>query len=111
VYFNEITNPGVTLPYIPSDRPHTWQTFHLLVDESINRDETILKLKEQGIGTNYGAQCIPAQNFYKKKYNLDYLREFPNAYTAFTKGIAIPLYEKLSKSQIKYIAKHINEIS
>lgn len=110
VYFNEITNSKVTLPHIPSDRPHTWQTFHLLLDESIDRDQTILKLREQGIGTNYGAQCIPAQIFYRKKYNLDYLKEYPNAYTAFTKGIAIPLYEKLSKIQIKHIAKHINEI-
>ena len=110
VYFNEITSSAVRLPSVPSDRQHTWQTFHVLVDDSLDRDQVIAKLKECGIGTNYGAQCIPAQTFYRNKYNLDYKKEFPNSYRAYTKGLAIPIYEKLNKEQIKYISKHINEL-
>ena len=68
------------------------------------------QLKNKGIGTNYGAQCIPAQTFYHEKYGFDCQRQFPNAYYAYTSGIAIPLYEKLSKEDISYIAKELNKL-
>jgi perosamine synthetase len=110
VYFNEITSTGFQLPVVPADRPHTWQTFHVLTDDGIDRDQLIVTLKEAGIGTNYGAQCIPAQVFYQNKYKLDAQGEFPNAYRAFKKGLALPIYEKLTKEQIQYISKTINNI-
>jgi perosamine synthetase len=109
VYFQELTTPRVILPAIPEDRPHTWQTFHILVDEETDRDALIVRLREKGIGTNYGAQCIPAQKYYEQKYDLDYIAEFPNSYKAYKKGLAIPVYEKLTTEQIQYISKVINE--
>ncbi len=110
VYFNEITNPKIVLPSIPIDRNHTWQTFHILLDESINQEKTIQLFKENNIGVNYGAQCIPSQTFYIKKYGLDYDKEYPNAYRAYKFGIAIPIYEKLKKEQVSYISNIVNKL-
>ncbi len=70
----------------------------------------IAQLKEKAIGANYGAQCIPAQTYYKQKYGLDSVSFFPNAYTAYTTGVAIPLYERLTKDDILYIAQTINQL-
>lgn len=110
VYFDEIKNSSIVLPSVPADRNHTWQTFHLLISEEKDQAAIIAYLKENNIGANYGAQCIPATTWYKAKYQLDSAMQFPNAYRAYTKGIAIPLYEKLTKDIIKQIANIINQL-
>ncbi len=110
LYFDSIINAKITLPFKPLDRNHTWQTFHVLLDKSVEQKKIIEKLKGKDIGTNYGAQCIPAQTFYKKRYNLNAEALFPNAYNAYTKGLAIPLYEKLSDDDILHISQIINKL-
>ncbi len=109
-YQQEITNPKIKLPSCPTDRVHTWQTYHVLIDASIDRDELIKTLRAKGIGTNYGAQCIPDQIFYKNKYNHNSAKLFPNALRAYKEGLAIPLYEKLSRADISYIAEELNKL-
>ncbi len=110
VYFNEIKNENIVLPSVPTDRNHTWQTFHILIPEEKSQAAVIAQLKENNIGSNYGAQCIPATKYYKAKYQLNSEQQFPNAYRAFTKGVAIPIYEKLTKDIIKQISNSINQL-
>ncbi len=110
VYFNEINNKNVGLPFTPPERNHTWQTFHILLQEDKDQQETITFLKEKNIGANYGAQCIPYMTYYYQKYGYDAKVLFPNAYKAYTKGVAIPIYEKLTREIISKIAKTINLI-
>lgn len=110
-YFASITNTKLTLPYQPANRNHTWQTFHLLLNDAFHQQQTIEKLKAHSIGTNYGAQCIPAQTYYTKKYKLNAESLFPNAYRAYTKGLAIPMYEHLSEDDVAYIAYTLNQLS
>lgn len=110
IYLNNITNKKIKLPSVPSGKEHSWQTFHILLDKSINRNELIKYLHTKNIGTNNGAQCIPAQIFYQKKYTLDCLKHFPNAMFAYKQGLALPLYEKLSKQQVIYISNTLNSI-
>lgn len=109
-YNLEIKNPLITKPHVPSDRNHTWQTYHILLDKQINRDKAIESLKIAGIGTNYGAQCIPYQKYYQKKYNINCGLEFPNAMLAFKQGLAIPVYEKLKPTDISYISEKLNNL-
>jgi perosamine synthetase len=111
VYFNEINHTGIKLPVVPTDRNHTWQTFHVVLDTDFDRDKVIAELREKGIGTNYGAQCIPAQQYYLKKYGLDSAKGFPDALRAFRSGLAIPIYEKLQKEQIRHVASVLNKLS
>ena len=104
-YLSELADlASVRLPLIPKDKRHTWQTFYVVVDEVRDRDQLIAKLKRRGIETNYGAQCIPAQVYYQEKYGLDCERLFPNAMRAFKCGLSLPLYEKLTEEEIRFVA-------
>lgn len=109
LYFGNIRNPLITLPTVPEGYIHTWQTFHVLLDESIEQNYFLRYLKENGIGSNYGAQCIPAQVYYKNKYQLNAPVCFPNAYRAYKKGLALPLYEKLDFKEVEYICNIVNQ--
>jgi dTDP-4-amino-4,6-dideoxygalactose transaminase len=110
IYFSQIKNPKISLPVIPAGHNHTWQTFHVLLDESLDQQQVIHYLKEKNIGTNYGAQCIPAQDYYQLKYGEDTAALYPHAYRAYRQGLALPLYERLSEEQIIYIAQTINQL-
>lgn len=109
-YLNTISNSKIKLPSSPINKTHAWQTFHLLLDDSIDQKEVINELRAEGIGTNYGAQCIPAQRFFQEKYQHNSLTEFPNAMRAYMHGLAIPLYEKLTDEDVLYITNQINRI-
>lgn len=96
-------------PLIPENKNHTWQSFHILTKDK-SRDLLIEILKEKGIGTNYGAQCMPAQKYYLNKYNLDYKNLFPNAWAAYTNGLVLPLYERLNFSDIDFISNELKNV-
>ena len=110
LYFSTLSNDKITLPLVPQGRKHTWQTFHLLLSDELDQKSVIEILKKQNIGTNYGAQCIPAQTYYQEKYGLNATELFPNAYRAYKKGLAIPIYERLTKDDILYIAQTVNQL-
>lgn len=111
VYFEEISSPFFQLPTVPEHCVHSWQTFHIVLVDELDQSRTIEYLKTKGIGTNYGAQCIPYQSYYSSKYGLDCAKLFPNALKAFTHGIALPIYEKLTYEDIKYISATLNKIT
>jgi dTDP-4-amino-4,6-dideoxygalactose transaminase len=111
IYLDELKGTkNIDLPAIPEGKGHTWQTFHVVVGEEVDRDALIEDLKGRGIGTNYGAQCIPYQTFYREKYGLDCAREFPNALTSFKRGLALPLYEKLRGEDVRFVARVLKEM-
>ncbi len=95
----------ISLPSLTENRNHTWQTFHTILSEEIDRDNFIQKLKEKGVGTNYGAQCIPYQTYYREKYKLNCEKLFPNALRAYRQGLALPIYEKMQTADIQTVAK------
>ncbi len=109
IYFNELNTDRIILPTVPEGKEHTWQTFHVILQDDVDRATLIANLRTVGIGTNYGAQCISAQTFYVNKYGGNAEINYPNAYRAYTKGLAIPIYEKLTKEQIAFIANKINK--
>ena len=102
-------HPLIKLPTVPLGKNHTWQTFHILLDASVNRDKMIEELRREGIGSNYGAQCIPEQLFYKNKYGLNSLTEFPCSFASYKQGLAIPIYDRLTKDDISQISEIIKK--
>ena len=109
IYFEELKNEKLLLPVVDNNKNHTWQTFHVVLPEHCDRNLLIKQLSAHGIGSNYGAQCIPAQTYYFNKYKLNSAKEFPHAYNAFTKGLALPIYEKLEEEDITYITNTLKD--
>lgn len=109
IYYNEIKNPNIVLPFYFSNTKHTFQSFHILLETNKKRDELLSYLKEKGIASNYGAQCIPAMIYYKNKYKHCSEDEFSNSYKAYKQGLAIPIYAGLKETEAIYISNQINK--
>lgn len=99
----------IHLPKASKDKRHTWQSFHITIQETVSRDLLINNLRDKGIGTNYGAQCIPFQSYYKEKYKLNCELLFPNAMNAYKCGLVLPLFERLSDRDITYASNILKE--
>lgn len=111
IYFENLRDVSeISLPRLPENKRHTWQTFHVVVSESIDRDCLIEKLKARGVGTNYGAQCIPFLSFYREKYNLDCEKLFPNALRAFKQGLALPMFDKLKAADVRTVGDALKDL-
>ena len=111
IYFEEINTSIIRLPEILTGARHTWQTFHVLAENQKQRNKLMNYLKDKGVMTNYGAQCIPEMAYYKNKYKHKAESEFTNAYEAYTCGLAIPLFSTLKEEQAQYISRMINNFS
>ncbi len=103
-YRENLISNLIKLPSVDNNKIHTWQSFHVILDSSINRDQLIIELKDKGIGTNYGAQCMPDEKFFREKYKLNCEKLFPNALIATKNGLVLPLYEKINIKDIKFIS-------
>ena len=110
IYFKEIKTNNIQLPFIPNYTTHTWQTYHVIIDENINRDNLIDRLREKNIGVNYGAQCIPYMKVYQDKYHYSCEELFPNALKAYKQGLALPIYDLVTQEQVKYISTTLNNL-
>lgn len=100
---------GLTVPAYITDISHTYQTYHLLLDSSFNRDIIIQKLKDQGIQTNLGAQAIHMLSYYRNKYGYSG-KDFPHAQRAYTSGLALPIGHHISKENIDYICSVLIDV-
>ncbi|WBW96608.1 DegT/DnrJ/EryC1/StrS family aminotransferase [Oceanirhabdus sp. W0125-5] len=99
----------ILLPVEKVESRHVYQTYHIMVNERINRNHLIIKLKENGIETNLGAYAIHNQKYYKEKYQCDDI-EFRNSNLAYNQGLALPLYYGLDDENIRIIVKQILQL-
>ncbi|WP_066892511.1 DegT/DnrJ/EryC1/StrS family aminotransferase [Clostridium nigeriense] len=100
---------GITLPEEKSYGKHVWQTYHIILDEKINRDELIKKLKEKGIETNFGAYAVHVQPYYQNKYKHK-ISEYINSNIAYKQGLALPLYSEMDYETVIEIKNKIETV-
>lgn len=112
VYFTELHDCNrLRLPCVPQGKRHSWQSYHILLNDDTDRDGMILQLKSKGIGTNLGAQCMPFQKYFREKYKLNCSQLFPNAMKAYLKGLVLPLYGFLDENNIRTVCNAVKEIN
>lgn len=98
----------ITLPVEKSYGKHVWQTYHILLDEKIDRDELIKILKEKGIETNFGAYAVHEEPYYKEKYEYRNC-DFYNSIYAHNHGVALPVHKNISINEINYIVSELEK--
>lgn len=98
--------PNLTMPISTAD--NSWQSFMVVLEDSIDRKKVIQKMAKAGIQTNLGAQALNCLSYFQKKYQVKDT-DFPVATKLFQTGLALPLYGKLSPKTIKKIAVSLKE--
>jgi perosamine synthetase len=60
-YEASIDLEGVALPQVPDGRTHSWQTYAVTLDRSLDRDTLVTDLRRQGIGSTMGTFDLRSQ--------------------------------------------------
>lgn len=90
IYDEALSRSPVRVPRRFPERHATYQTYHLLLTEGVERAAVIEKLGSHDIEANLGAQAIHCQSFYAERYGFA-PEQFPSSLEAYRSGLALPM--------------------
>jgi dTDP-4-amino-4,6-dideoxygalactose transaminase len=81
----------------------------VIVDDFVDRDALMAKLKASGIETNLGAQALNCLTYFKNKYGYT-PEDFPNARKAYMYGLALPIGNHCNSEDVDYVVETLEQI-
>lgn len=91
----------VTVPHVPADRTHAWQSYLLTLDPSVDRTGVAAKLRAQGIGCGHGTWACHLQPVYEAE------QRCPVSADLFQRQLAIPMHAELTMSQVDRVVERL----
>jgi dTDP-4-amino-4,6-dideoxygalactose transaminase len=85
-----------------------FQSFIVLLDEKIDRGEVVKEMRKRGIETILGTYALHAQPLFRK-YGYK-AGDLFNSYKAFKQTLTLPLFDKLSEKEIKFIVENLSKV-
>jgi len=112
-YTKELANiPWLRTPQVPNGYKHGWQSYVLFIDETkspMKRNDMMEYLQQHGISTRPGTHAVHMLGYYANTYNIkphDYMGAFQcNEYS-----MSIPLHNKMTEVDFKYVVEKIKSI-
>jgi dTDP-4-amino-4,6-dideoxygalactose transaminase len=101
--------PGVRPPSLLPGREHTFQTYHVLLDEGVDRDAVIRALRDRGVETNLGAQSLACLPYYADRHGAR-PEDCPNATAAYRRGLALPIGRHVGEADVGRVVAALAEV-
>ncbi len=99
-----------SLMVLPSDNAgHSWQTFMVVLDDTIERHEVIDRLRAKGIQSNLGAQALHRLAYFREKYAYR-VESFPVARRLYDAGLALPFYGGLESKDVETVVHSLSSV-
>lgn len=102
----------IEIPHIPENEEHIYSLYTIKVDCSnlkINRDEMVEELKKANIGVSVYFIPVHYFTYYKKRFELK-SGDFPETEKVFEKVISLPLYPRMTESQVSYVSETVKRL-
>ena len=102
-YYAELLKDTEGVSFTDYSNDNSYFLFQVILDEQIDRDSVLLKLKEKGVGVSiHYATPVPLMSYYRRKYGF-VEHNFPNAVYYGNQNISLPVHNKVTKNDIEYI--------
>jgi len=95
--------PGVRTPSIPAWGGHIFQSYVTLLDEQIDRDAVIARIREMGVETTLGTYALHAEPFFRRTFGYR-AGDLPCSYQAYRQTLTLPLYPQMSEGDVEQVA-------
>lgn len=95
--------PGIRLPVEPTWGGHIYQSFVIVVDESLDRDQIINTLRLLGIETTLGTYALHAQPFFRNRFGYE-IGQLSNSHKAYTNTVTLPLYPQMKETELELVS-------
>nr|BAE78971.1 hypothetical protein [Streptomyces sp. KO-3988] len=87
----------LTVPYVPDDRTHAWQTYMVKLDPRVDRAAVATELRAQGIGCGHGTFATHIQPVFESKHTC------PVSAELVQRHLAIPMHAELDADQVERV--------
>jgi perosamine synthetase len=104
--------PWLRMPEWPADGKHAWQAFVTYVDPEkapIPRNEIMERLQRRGISTRPGTHAVHLLGYYRERLGTS-PDDYPGARDCDSQTMAIPLHNRMSSEDYRYVAHALREI-
>jgi perosamine synthetase len=95
--------PNITRPAAMDGVRHIWQSYVVLVQEGVERDGLLCRLREQGVETTIGTYAVSVQPHYART-----ARNCPNSRQAYEQSLCLPLHTQMSAADVRTVAECLN---
>ena len=113
IYTNQLSNiSAINLPITKPENRNAWHLYVIQIKTEklkINRDAFIDKLKEYNIGTSVHFIPLHRHPYYKNKFGYS-PKEFPNSESIYKNSISLPIYPKMTASDVDYVIEAIKHL-
>ena len=100
--------PNVQFQNIPSNYLSTYQSFVVLLDEDIPRNEILDELFILGIESTLGTYSISSQPYWDQLYEKEF--NVPNSTKAFHQSISLPISASIKKKELDFVLENIHKV-
>lgn len=94
---------GVRTPVVPDGLEHSFQSYVVALDPSIDRDEVIRRMRGHDVETTLGTYGMHLQPVFVERFGSQEAR-LPNATEAHRQALTLPLYPQLTPADLDTIA-------
>lgn len=98
----------ILLPSEPSWAHHTYQTYAIILNDSIDRDLFIQRLQQQGIEAVMGTYALHMEKYIQEMFGYTD-DDLPNSKKAFRQSVAIPLYPQMKEDEADRLIHIVKE--
>jgi perosamine synthetase len=97
---------GIRPPVDPRWGQRIYQSFVILVDDGLDRDQIITDVRDRDIEATLGTYALHDQPFYQREYG--YVSgQLANSHVAFTRTITLPFYTQMSEADLDILATEL----
>ncbi|MFE6721794.1 DegT/DnrJ/EryC1/StrS family aminotransferase [Streptomyces albidoflavus] len=87
----------LTLPHVPADRTHAWQSYMVTLDPGVDRAAVAADLRAQGIECGHGTWATHVQPVFESGHVC------PVSADLFRRNLAIPMHAELKPGQVERV--------
>jgi dTDP-4-amino-4,6-dideoxygalactose transaminase len=91
---------------------HGWQSYVLFINEDtapVSRNDLMEYLQQNGVSTRPGTHAVHMLGYYKRAFGIK-PEDFPGAYAANEYSMSIPLHNKMTEEDYKYVADLVSNL-
>lgn len=100
--------PGVTPPALPEWGGHVYQSYVVMLAQTIDRDAIIGAMRERRIETTLGTYALHAQPYFQRTLGFR-PGALPNSYLAYRQSLTLPLYPRMRNDDVARVVNALRQ--
>lgn len=98
--------PELKLPREPKWGGHIFQSFIVMLNESVDRSRVIEYLRTHGVEATLGTYALHAQPYYQRAFGYR-PGQLPNSFRAFSQSVTLPLFPQMTANELDTVAAQV----